>query len=294
MRNFQRWQPKTEAYERAEEEYRKEYKSLTNDMGRYGFAIEDSLSAELQRIRENVIRYKEAKQDAEKKQSALAAFESENDIRMIGAVAEPEKEDSLSHINEQLSVCREKRDTMEKYIAGYDRQLLELQDRLEELSAQKEELAERKENYSAEKKKYDLLLHTMEYLQRAKDSLTARYLSPVQSGFEKYFHMMSEEDASPYRFDASVNLTVEELGIPREIRFLSDGRRDLAGICTRMALIDAMYEDEKPFVILDDPFVNLDDPTSAKALAFLEAVSREYQVIYFTCSERRTGEKLRP
>ena len=52
--------------------------------------------------------------------------------------------------------------------------------------------------------------------------------------------MVDGGDAKDYRFDAGVNLTVEEMGMPREIRFLSEGRKDLAGICARMAMVDAM------------------------------------------------------
>ena len=126
----------------------------------------------------------------------------------------------------------------------------------------------------------------MELLQRARDTLTARYMGPVQKGFEKYYRILSGEEASGYQFDAGANLTVQELGMSREIRFLSEGRKDLAGICTRMALVDAMYEGEKPFLVMDDPFVNLDDTKRKKATDFLQEIGKEYQVIYFTCHEK--------
>ena len=47
--------------------------------------------------------------------------------------------------------------------------------------------------------------------------------------------------------------------MPRDIGYLSAGKQDLVGICMRMALVEAMYKEEKPFLIFDDPFVNLDD-----------------------------------
>lgn len=99
--------------------------------------------------------------------------------------------------------------------------------------------------------------------------------------------MVDGGDAKDYRFDAGVNLTVEEMGMPREIRFLSEGRKDLAGICARMAMVDAMYEKDKPFLVFDDSFVNLDDEKMRHALTFLKEVGKEYQVIYFTCQKNR-------
>ena len=54
-----------------------------------------------------------------------------------------------------------------------------------------------------------------------------------------------------------------------------------------MAMVDAMYEQDKPFLVFDDSFVNLDDEKMRHALTFLKEVGKEYQVIYFTCRENR-------
>jgi uncharacterized protein YhaN len=59
-------------------------------------------------------------------------------------------------------------------------------------------------------------------------------------------------------------------------------------ICTRFALVKAMFKGEQPFLILDDPFVNLDKNKIKNALAFLNELSKEHQLLYFTCHESRT------
>lgn len=291
IRNFHRWQPKVTAYEEAELTFQKEYQKLVKEIQQYGFTITASLRMLLQGIRDNVNQYILAKSAYDKAMDEIAVFEQKNDMDRIRKAPELVDEDSLSEINDRLVVCREKRDSVTELISSYDKQLQEYQEKLDELLVQKVELAERREKYQEGLKKYELLLKTMNYLQKAKDSLTARYMGPVQRGFEKYYHMISGQEAVAYRFDASANLTVNEMGMSRETRFLSDGCKDLAGICTRMALVDAMYEDEKPFVVLDDPFVNLDDAKTEKALGFLQEISKEYQVIYFTCNGSRCGEK---
>ena len=92
--------------------------------------------------------------------------------------------------------------------------------------------------------------------------------------------------------DAQAGVTVEEMGRRRETAFLSAGYRDLAGICLRAALADAMYppgRGERPPLILDDPFVSLDDEKLAGALRFMRELSEDYQILYFTCSRSRTA-----
>ena len=59
----------------------------------------------------------------------------------------------------------------------------------------------------------------------------------------------------------------------------------------RLALVDAMYGEEKPFLILDDPFVNLDQEKVTAGNELLNEVSKEYQVIYFTCHDSRNPKQ---
>ena len=55
----------------------------------------------------------------------------------------------------------------------------------------------------------------------------------------------------------------------------------------RLALIDCLYEKEKPFVILDDPFVNYDEEKLVDTTKLLKEISNEIQIVYFTCHQSR-------
>ena len=102
--------------------------------------------------------------------------------------------------------------------------------------------------------------------------------------------MITGYSASGVYVDADSNVTVEERGKQRDAVRLSTGWRDLAGICLRTALADAMYPPdrrEKPPLILDDPFTNLDDEKMEGAMRFLKETGRHYQILYFTCSSTR-------
>ena len=58
-------------------------------------------------------------------------------------------------------------------------------------------------------------------------------------------------------------------------------------LCMRLALIDALFKQEKPFVLLDDPFVNLDDEHTERALEMLKEIAKNKQVVYMVCNSGR-------
>ena len=106
------------------------------------------------------------------------------------------------------------------------------------------------------------------------------------NGFEKYINIINGEKIDT-SVDVKLNVQIKEQGEKKEIAYLSTGYRDLIGICMRFALVDALYENEKPFIILDDPFVNLDQEKLTKAINLLNEISKKYQIIYFICHESR-------
>ena len=87
--------------------------------------------------------------------------------------------------------------------------------------------------------------------------------------------------------NANVEVTVEEEGKQRETRTLSTGYQDMIEFCIRLSLVDAMYQDESPMLVMDDPFAHLDDQKVEAAKDFLQEISHKYQIIYFTCSSSR-------
>ena len=87
--------------------------------------------------------------------------------------------------------------------------------------------------------------------------------------------------------DVNLNAEVNENGSNKKIDFLSTGYKDLIYICMRLSLIDSLFEEEKPFIILDDPFVNLDESKTSKALEIMNEFAKKYQVIYFSCNSSR-------
>jgi DNA repair exonuclease SbcCD ATPase subunit len=67
---------------------------------------------------------------------------------------------------------------------------------------------------------------------------------------------------------------------------LSKGAIDEFYLACRLALVKLIYGDRKPPLILDDPFVNFDEARLARTLNFCRDMSRDYQFILFTLSDR--------
>ena len=172
-------------------------------------------------------------------------------------------------------------------ITNYNNSLNELREKRDIISEKEECLEQLEQSVADDKKKYKLIKKTKELLEASKNSLTARYMKPILDSFKKYYNIISEDITDKFSIDAKINITANEGGIPRRIDLLSEGTKDLVYICMRLALVDAMYTEEKPFILFDDPFVNFDDEKVAGSLKLLQEVSKEYQIIYFTCHNSR-------
>jgi uncharacterized protein YhaN len=48
-----------------------------------------------------------------------------------------------------------------------------------------------------------------------------------------------------------------------------------------------MYRGNLPFLILDDPFVSLDEGHMERVKGLLKELSKQMQMVYFTCHESR-------
>ena len=169
-----------------------------------------------------------------------------------------------------------------------------LQERVEKVSRLRDEL----DALCAQRKKMerdvDTLDATMNYLERAKEEQCENYAGPVQERFQYYFHMLVDRnkmlDAKKTQVDSDFRMTFSQTGATRQQENLSAGYADLVMVCMRMAVCDALYKKERPFIIMDDPFANVDDDMMQRAYELLELLSKDHQIIYFTCSNSRNPQ----
>lgn len=230
--------------------------------------------------------YENDRRDLDRLKREREAFETSYDIRCFEGQPE-EATESEEALKQKMEQAEERAAALLESIHSYQTQLEARQQELDELQLQRERLEELEQEYERNQIFYEHLGLTAEYLEKAKESLSARYIGPVYDSFQQYYALLSGETAEAFRMDANLHVTRRDMGEQREVREFSLGNQDLINIVLRVALVDAMYEKEKPFLVLDDSFVNLDGERLKTAGTFLHKIAEDYQVIYFTCHESR-------
>ena len=140
-------------------------------------------------------------------------------------------------------------------------------------------------------RKVDYLKQTEMYLTRAKEKFLSTYMRPLQKGMREYLdridsgsELLKSED---FCIDTKLGVSVVHDGSSKEEAYLSQGYKDLASFCARLALIDIMYENQKPMIILDDPFTNFDADKIKMVRKLIDDLAKNVQIMYFTCHESR-------
>ncbi|MGN0335776.1 MAG: ATP-binding protein [Lachnospiraceae bacterium] len=256
-------------------------------LDRYGLSADTDLMDTLLEIRKNLNEYQLAENYWKTAAAEKKDYEQKNDMSAILTGLPESGLSTMQELNDRFSELDGKNqritDRINELKIRYDR-LLQAYD---EWTEKKEILEEKKREYEAGYRKFLRLEQTRKYLCAARESLTSKYMGPICAGFQKYYEMIDRNGGNTYEIDANSHITVYEKGRQRETDTLSTGYQDLTGLALRIALVDAMYQGEAPFLILDDPFVNLDEEKTVAARRFLKEISGKYQVIYFTCHSSR-------
>ena len=194
----------------------------------------------------------------------------------------PSLEESRRKLEEFRKEEEERREEIRKKRAEREAKVRDL----EFLEEQERLLEQRKEEREALEKRYNLLQKTKAYLEMAKERFALQYKEPILEAFQKYFQSICTE---PLQFQMSEDLELSfvDRGLSREQGYLSEGLQDLCRFCQKLAIFDAMFREEKAFLLLDDPFSHLDEKNGARARALLEELAESRQIFYFTCSEER-------
>lgn len=283
---YERFDVKQQRYNKTQENL-KNYKESLEAFGRkVGIAFKgEDVTADVILLQTEAAKYQLAKKAVEEMQSKKAEFEAKVDVASLNVNAKDI--DSLEVINTQIHELDKEIESMRSTIEHYNRQLENVQEQLDLKDDKQQELAACQIVQEEEMKKFNTLSLTKDFLQSAKEKFTARYMDPLSNAFEKYYSMIMNQEEKDWSIDADLSLKKREQGELRDTKWLSAGYQDLIGVCMRLALVDAMFQDEKPFLILDDPFVNLDEEKSKKGMELLQEVAKEYQTVYFTCHESR-------
>lgn len=238
-------------------------------------------NSELIEMRDSLRDYSGLCTELEEKKKRLEEIPTVDEAKLVGA----EEYESLKMKERELGP---KIDELGTQIGNIDNKIKELSLRADRAAELKNDINILECTKHEQEEQLAVLEKTLELLKKAKEGLAVRYRDPLTDGFRHYSEMMLGEDIGEFILDSEkLKVSLNRSGKAREKSFFSTGYRNLIDIATRLALIDALYKDEKPTVILDDPFVNLDEKRLKNALELLEKVATDRQIIYLTCHESR-------
>ena len=264
-------------------EHQKKVDTVEKYLHSTGFSVNEDMVVQLDQMLSDVTELFRLKKTKQTSEEILKKFIAAN------PGCEREKEEEIVPEKENRELAE-----MVALIKKHDRELASIKEEIHNLQRSYDErmeiqaLYERaKEEYREEKERYDILCKSKLHLEEARRNFGTKYMEPIKVAFDKYYVLLTGKSNEEFVLDDHLNLSLKSAGKQREISLMSEGYRDLIGLCIRMALIETMYVVEKPFLILDDPFVNLDNSKMGEAMKFLEKISKEYQMIYFSCHSSR-------
>ena len=155
-------------------------------------------------------------------------------------------------------------------------------EKLDELKCNYEEL---KKEVDALENEYRILELSIKYLTNSQNALLKRYVQPMKDSVNKYVNQIFKN--IDYNIDTSFKFQFSTEDGLKDLTNFSRGLQSIISICMRFALIDCLYPNEKPFIILDDPFVSFDDEKLRLGKKIIKDISSKYQIIYFTCHKSR-------
>ncbi len=277
-----RYQALVEERSKLQEEWSAREQGVCNFLRNFRFEETYDYRAAVSLLHNRVAAHKQLSEQAAEYQKRLS--ELAQDVQ-APTPNEPPRYASIGELRAQKDALTNQKEDL---LSRRARALSEAEDL--ENRADKSALLAEEEALTAEKerleKRHRAILRAKELLLRARDNVATRYLIPVEKGCKYYLSVM-QDDGANVRFTADGAPLREEKGKLREIGYYSAGMRELLGFCIRIALVDAIFNKEKPVLILDDPFVNLDDEKTDKAKKLVKELTKRYQVLYMTCKKER-------
>ena len=277
-----RWQQRRESHDQALEDTQA---ALQEVFDRFGLMQMNDLRRQIQQLREDDKTCRDTISREEQLSWQLDRFRAEHGA--ILSMDETEQE----YDQEQLKWIANRLDgeisMLTRSQVEQEQKLAKLREEIDRIPQIRDELEFWQEKRMADQKKSDTLDAAMDFLAKARDSLTTSYLGPIRESFENLLNRLMGEDQKIF-ISPDLDVKLERYGEARELGYFSAGQTDLIVLCMRFALVDALFTEAKPFVILDDPFVNLDDQRTGQALELLKELGKQRQIIYLTCNSSRS------
>ena len=250
-----------------------------------GLIRQEQVSRQLLQIRDDRKDWEETVQDMNSLAAERKIFEEANADRLNRPLPEVQYDLELLR-REEIDLTGTVHAVSEELIRRRQHREL-LQEQVRSIPQLQDELQFWQEKKIADQKNSDLLDDTMALLEQARENLSVAYMGPIRRSFAQLLERLWGKQEGQVLVTPELEVQLERSGAARELGYFSAGQTDLVMLCMRLALVDALFGKEKPFVVLDDPFVNLDDARTDEALELLKELARDRQILYLTCNSSR-------
>lgn len=214
---------------------------------------------------------------------------SEEERRFLSASGEAASD--LQTLKNRLEGCRTQLKHLQKEKSDTQYRIAGCREKMERLPELEEKEIWLSEKIQDAVREHGLLEQTAGYLKMAREQFSARYVGELKSRMEYYLSILKPEQELSLSLDVTLHVKVEEAGAFRSLEYQSTGGQDLLHFAERLAILDVLYKEEQPPLLLDDPFVNLDTGKQQRAVDVLKRLSEKRQIIYLTCRDL-TGEPV--
>jgi len=159
----------------------------------------------------------------------------------------------------------------------------------EQVTAEAERLATWREQLAALQRRarvYEQTLAAIEHAEQATMRTATRYLEKrmvvdLARVTDGRYNQVNVDDKT-----LDILVFAPEKGDWVDVRELSQGTLDQVYLAARLGLVRLVTGDRRPPLVFDDPFVTFDDARAKRAIELLREVTRDFQVIYLTTSNR--------
>lgn len=258
---------------------------LNRFLQHYAIGSDLTVSENLHRLRTDVQLLPQLQQELQQIADDIQSFRQEHgEILALTLRDDLQDAEALKLAEQQLS---QELQALETRLATLEQRKQTLCKQIDTIPQLQDEIQRWQEKRQLDTENSAILDQTILFLEKARESLSGKYMGTVQQRFISYMNRLSGEEGERIFVTPELEVTIERLGEPRTLDYFSAGQTDMVALCMRLALVDALFEDASPLIILDDPFVNLDDRNMKLALDILKELSKDHQILYLVCNSSR-------
>ncbi|MBQ8207882.1 MAG: AAA family ATPase [Clostridia bacterium] len=255
---------------------------------RYVLKNSEKLCEKLAELERELEKYKVLYEDRSKEVADI-------DEKALRAYLTPELTEKLKHVNitllrRDLEFERSKLETTENKKNRLDRELVGMRASAENPLRPEALLRKTEEKLEAETFLYDALTLAADSISEASESMKKSVTPRLRANAGDLMSDLTGGKYTELGVTPEFGITVNTDGATRPIEALSAGTRDAAYLSLRLALINVLYKNEMPPLLLDEVLSQIDDGRAKNVLSMLRKYCENgKQSLLFSCHTRESA-----